>query len=154
MRKRLTLGAAVLAAIAVPGAVLAGGAAEPFETDLATVGGQTTWSTESAKTNSRSFKPVPGLERWADEILAYDPGTAIHVSVDLRGGRGKLRVREGGSDGQIGPGSVLLTGKGVATAIFLLRTGFLDDPVVQWRKLGDDKLRARSVVVEVVGKID
>ncbi len=140
-------------ALAIPALVIARGASEPVETDLAAVGGQTTWSTGATTTNSKTFKPVRRLPRWADEILAYDPGAAIHVSVDLRRGRGKLQIRDGGI-GEVKPGSVLLAEKGVSTAIFLLRSGALNDPVVEWRKLGDARLRARSVIVEVVGPID
>lgn len=147
--------AGLVLAVGVPAAVLAGGNA-PQESNLYLTGGETTWATDGAtSTNGRAFKPVRGLARWTEATLDYEPATAIHVAVDMRSGKGKLRLVDAGEFGAvIRPSSVLLNGKGIHTATFLLTGGLMSDPIVQWKRLGNGRLRAASVVVDVVGDLD
>ena len=75
---------------------------------------------------------MPGLPQWEPAEFDYDPGAIVRVSVDLRGGKASVRLRDpGGSDAQFGPDSALIAGKGVSTATFLVA--------------GDDDQPGRSV---------
>src|SRR5262245_15774971 len=156
MRKRLIFAAAAILVVAVPAVVLAGGSG-PIESNIAVSGGQTTWSTAGpATTNSTAFKGVRGLPRFEPGNLDYDPGAALHVSVDLRAGKAQLRLRDAGTPtASIDPGSVLLAGKGVSTATFLVvGINTMTDPVIQWRRIGRAEVKAQSVTVDLIGPLD
>ena len=155
MRKRLMLAAAATLVVAVPTVVMARGNG-PIESNIAVSGGQTTWSTGPTTTNSKRLKAVRGLPRFEPGNLDYDPGAALHVAVDLRAGKAQLRLRDAGTPtATIDPASVLLAGKGISTATFLvIGSNTMTDPVIQWKKLGRARVRAQSMTVDLIGPLD
>jgi hypothetical protein len=156
MRRRLMLAAAATLVVAVPAVVLARGNG-PMESNIAVSGGQTTWSTGGpTTTNSKRLKAVGGLPRFEPGNLDYDPGAALHVAVDLRAGKARLRLRDAGTpSATIDPASVLLAGKGISTATFLvIGSNTMTDPVIQWKKLGRARVRAQSMTIDLIGPLD
>jgi hypothetical protein len=156
MGKRLMFAGAATLLVAAPAIVLARGNG-PIETNIAVSGGQTTWSTGGpATTNSKDFRAVNGLPRFQPGNLDYDPGAALHVAVDLRAGKAQLRLRDAGEPtATIDPGSVLLAGKGIRTATFLvIGSNTMTDPVIQWKRVGHARVEAHSVTVDLIGPLD
>jgi len=148
--------AAAALLVAVPAVVFARGNG-PIESNIAVSGGQTTWSTAGpATTSSKTFKALHGLPRFEPGNLDYDPGAALHVAVDLRAGKAQLRLRDAGTPtATIDPGSVLVAGKGVSTATFLvIGSNTMTDPVIEWKRLGRARVEAKSVTVDLIGPLD
>ena len=155
MRRRLMFAAVATLLVAVPAVVLARGNG-PIESNIAVSGGQTTWSTAAATTSSKTFKAVHGLARFEPGNLDYDPGAALHVTVDLRTGKAQLQLRDAGiPSAAIDPGAVLLAAKGVSTATFLVvGSNTIADPVIQWKRVGRARVEAQSVTVDLIGPLD
>lgn len=154
MRRKVVLAAGACSlALVVPAALVLGGGNSPT-THVITQGTQTAWSTsETVSTGSKLFKPVVGIPQGDEVTFDTEPPSPVQISVDLRRGKAKLRLVDRDGD-PITPSSVLVTGKGVSTATFYLQSSDLEDPVIQWKKVGKPRVRAASIVATNWGAQD
>ena len=154
MRRRAWIVATGVAVLAVPAAVIAGGTSTgPVES---TPTGHTIWGTNGqTDTNSKRFRPIGGMPQGETLTFDYVSGTAAQVSVDLRRGTAKLRMKSNAGEGTaVEPRSVLIAGRGVRTATFVFPEGGLEEPVIEWKKVGRQTVRAASVTVDAIGEVD
>ena len=153
MRRKVLVTAAGITLLALPAAVLAGGGGL-IQQEITSDPQQSAWRTGAPVTvNSRQFREIPDMPQGDDVTLDITAPSPIYVSVDLRAGKAKVRMREGGTE-QVEPASVLLTRKGVTTATFIVEGDGFENPVIEWKKVGRPRVRASSVVASIIGEID
>jgi hypothetical protein len=153
-RTRLTAGCAV-GALCGSVAIAAAGDTGFFQERAYTANPrQAYWTTEGPTgTGSREFRPIAGLPQGTGVPVDYNAPSPIAVSVDLRAGKAQLRLVDGNGD-ITRPFSVTLAGKGVSTAQFATLDDGMENPRLEWRRLGRKRVEARSVIVTAVGELD
>jgi hypothetical protein len=154
MRRKVLLAAGACSlALVVPAAIVLGGGNPPTAVNFVN-GTQTAWSTsETVSTGSRTFKPVVGMPQGDEVLFDTISPSPVQISIDLRRGKAKLRIVERDGDA-ITPTSVLVTGRGVHTATFFIQSSDLEEPVIQWKKVGRPRVRAASIVATNIGPQD
>ena len=154
MRKRtMALGAAALA-LGLPVAVLAGGTSYYGENVITLDPEQAAWATGApVETGSREFRPIRGIPQGEGVDIDFNSPSPVYVSVDLKAGKAKLRIVDAGGDPSV-PSSVTLAGPGVTTATFANFVDGFEDPVLEWKRVGRDRVVARSVVASTIGELD
>ena len=157
MRNGMTAVLAGAIVLAVPAVVIAG-----FPDDQDPLQGtlefaeQTVWTAGSVQTNSKAYEAVGDMPTPEEIPADWTRPTTIQVSVDMTSGKARLRLVDTSDVNPpvFDPQSVVFAGKGVSTATFVIRNGDLDGPVVEWKRLGDDKAKAASVVVSAIAHPD
>ncbi len=77
----------------------------------------------------------------------------LYVSVDLKGGEASVRVRGTGTSGIMRPRTVTFSGRGVQTATFFADSG-VENPTIEWKRVGNSEVTAASVVASITGELD
>ena len=67
--------------------------------------------------------------------------------------KAQFQLVDDGGDA-VEPSSVLVSGKGVSTATFLTFDEGLENPRIEWKRKGDDRVQAASVIVSTSGEPD
>lgn len=150
----LLAGAIVLA---VPAVVIAGdpGNVDPLQAPVE-FAEQTVWTAGSVQTDSKGYKPVGDMPAPEEIPADWTRPTTLQVSVDMTSGKARMRLTDTNdvNPPEFEPRSVLFAGKGVSTATFVIRTGDLDGPVLEWKRVGKSEARAASVVVAAIAHPD
>jgi hypothetical protein len=147
------IGAAVLFALAIPVVVAARGS-DLFFQGVPSNAQETVWGiAEEVSTNSNDWQPVPEIRQGTDLSLNITPPNPLYLSVDLNAGKAQVRLVDSTGDTVV-PSSVLFSGKGVSTATFVTLDDGLDDPVIEWKRKGNDRVEAASVIASTSGEQD
>ena len=140
-------------ALAIPVGVAARGGTF-FEQSVPSSPQETVWGTANAvTTNSNDWEPVPEMAQGLDASLDIVPPAPLYLSVDLKAGKAQFRLVDSGGD-EVDPSSVLFSGKGVSTATFVTFGDGLEDPTIEWKRKGNDRVEAASVVASTSGEPD
>ena len=151
--------------VAIGGGIAAAGGG-PFAHDTQYSDFQQTATTNGpVQTNSRHFRRIPGAAPTGDSNPAgaqWYGSVTVTLMVVVKSGRGAVRVIDGENDQPdtdgtpMYPRSVRIAGKGAHTLIFILDS---DQPTVtppepQWKRTGDQPLKAKTVVTSIQGPQD
>jgi len=152
-RGHILTGAAVVA-LAVPVTVAARGVDDLFFQGVPSNPQETVWGiAEEVSTNSDGWQPVPEIRQGTDLTLNITPPNPLYLSVDLNEGKAQFRIVDSTGDTVI-PNSVFFSGKGVSTATFVTLDDGLDDPIIEWKRKGNDRVEAASVIASTSGEHD
>jgi hypothetical protein len=148
-RRSIALGAVVAAGVVATAVAGTSG----FEKTGLVEAQQSSTPGRAVSTNSNSYKPIPDAN--GPTAQDWEQGTTVTVSLVVTQGRGKLRVIDAFDGGSLYPVGVPIR-RGAQSFEFMLTP---DDPsafppVVQWKKVGDQRLKASAAVVSIVGNID
>jgi len=115
---------------------------------------ETVWGTDAdVSTNSNTYEPVPEMRQGTDVSLDITPPNPLLLSVDLKAGKAQFRVVDSTGDTVV-PASVLFSGKGVSTATFVTLDDGIDDPVIEWKRKGEDRVEVKSIIASTSGEQD
>jgi len=143
--------------LAVPAVVIAGFPEEqdPLEGTFE-FAERSVWTAGPVQTNNKQYEPVGDMPAPEEIPADWTRPTTLQVSVDMNSGKARLRLVDTNevNPPEFEPQSVVFAGKGVSTATFVIRDGDLDGPVVEWKRLGEEKANAASVVVSAIAYPD
>ena len=153
MSKRVTLTGLVIAALAVPAVVIAGGGGSPGEAGLANW--HTLLTNDQTIEAPRDWRRIPGLRyNGGPGSGFYNPVLGVTVSADMATGRARVRVVDEVNDDIADPGAVRFR-PGSQSFTFLVPASTDTNRIsAEWKRVGGGPTRARAVSMDLVGEID
>jgi hypothetical protein len=143
-------------ALAVPAVVVAGFDPEDPLSGTFDAAERRVWTAENVATDDKKYRPIDDMPAPEAFLIDWVRPSTIQVSMDLKAGKARMRLVDENTVNppEIEPQSVVFAGKGVSTATIVIRDGDLDLPVLEWKRLGEDEVKAASIIVDGIGHPD